>query len=217
MASQCVRGWGVSGVPLRHVLWLGFTCAPKPLCNMNWSAAINGEDRFASKAQSWSEQKHDAGIAADYPAFCALQGKCHRAVHTLGASSWAFHHHGLRTTAKDLHCLGAAMWELGKEMSFARKTSSLEMLKMSTTTQKNITPNQPRDSLRNEFLTMPTVVSQQGPLGTSAGSRGGGVAVLPFPTDELWWPSSVQCVMFFTTSSSASCNEETHSAKNIRK
>lgn len=55
---------------------------------------------------------------------------------------------------------------------------------------------------------MPTVVSQQGPLGTSAGSRGGGVTVLSFPADELWWPSSVQCVMFLTTSSSASCNEE---------
>lgn len=57
---------------------------------------------------------------------------------------------------------------------------------------------------------MPTVVSQQGPLGTSAGSRGGGVAALPFLRDELWWPSSVQCVMFFTTSSSASCNQERH-------
>jgi len=64
---------------------------------------------------------------------------------------------------------------------------------------------------------MPTVVSQQGPLGTSAGSRGGGVAVLPFTADKLWWPSSVQCVMFFTTSSSASCNEKTPPAKNIRK
>lgn len=75
--------------------------------------------------------------------------------------------------------------------------------------KKFLTPNQPRDLLRNEFLTMPTVVSQQGPLGTSAGSRGGGVAVLLFSVDELWWPSSVQCVTFFTTSSSASCNEET--------
>lgn len=64
---------------------------------------------------------------------------------------------------------------------------------------------------------MPTVVSQQGPLGTSAGSRGGGVAMLPFSTDELWWPSRVQRVMFFTTSSSASCNEETPPAKNVRK
>lgn len=42
----------------------------------------------------------------------------------------------------------------------------------------------PRDFLLNKLLTMPTVVSQQGPLGTSAGSRGGGVAVL-FSMDEL--------------------------------
>lgn len=78
-------------------------------------------------------------------------------------------------------------------------------------------PNQHRDLLHNEFLTMPTVVSQQGPLGTSAGSRGGGVTVLSFPADELWWPSSVQCVMFFTTSSSASCNEETPPSQNHQK
>jgi len=42
----------------------------------------------------------------------------------------------------------------------------------------------PRDLLSNKFLTMPTVVSQQGPLGTSAGSRGAGVAVL-FSMEEL--------------------------------
>ena len=140
MASQHIRDWDVSGVPLRHILWLGFICAPKPLCNMNWSAAISGEDRFASKAQLWSEQTHDAGMAADYLAFCSLHGKCRRTLHALGASSWGFHHHGLRTMAKDLHCLGAAMWESGKEMPFARKTSSLEMLKTSTTEKKKPYP-----------------------------------------------------------------------------
>lgn len=124
-------------------------------------------------------------MAADYPASCALHGKGCRAVRALGTSSWGFHHHCLRTAAKDLYCLGAAKQESGKEMSFARKTLGLEMLKTSTTTKKKPTSNQPRDLLHNEFLTMPTVVSQQGPLGTSAGSRGGGVAALLFPTDEL--------------------------------
>lgn len=121
-------------------------------CNVNWSAAISREDRFALKAQSWLERKHDAGVAADYLAFCALHGKCHRAVRALGTSSWEFHHHGLRTMAKDLHCLGGALWELGKEMSFPRKMSSLKMLKTSSTTKNSPPQTSPETYYVMNFL-----------------------------------------------------------------
>lgn len=58
------------------------------------SATMNGEERFASKAQSWSEQEHGAGMAADCLTSCALHSQCHGPVHALVASSWGFHHHG---------------------------------------------------------------------------------------------------------------------------
>lgn len=130
-------------IPWPHAaLWTG-TCQEFPWgVSSGWAlrlhqslsgtrATINGVERFASKAQSWSEQEHGAGVAADCLAFWALHSQCLRALHALVASSWGFHHHGLRTLAKGLYSFGDAVWEWWKELLFVKKMSSRETLKKS--------------------------------------------------------------------------------------
>lgn len=53
MASLSIMNWDMSGVPLRHVLWLGSMPAPKPLWNKWCLLQRHSHDLNKNMVQAW--------------------------------------------------------------------------------------------------------------------------------------------------------------------